>query len=406
MRTMILLLWCVPVLAGQAAPTGAGATEVTFGPRGELVVGGRSRFIVAGYRSGQTDSFIEALPSAAQAGFDMVHDYRFETWNVERNGLQGYVDEARRYLRRANQLDLGVFMGLPRTLVREANEAALTRIVTALKNEPSLWMWYIYDEPRPDILTPEAAASVHALLRRLDPIHPSILLSNRDETMEVYHAHCDVLWLDRYPVAATRPTATLLPIAQALDVARGTVPAGKPVWPVLQAHDNRGLPSLRKRVPDMKPPDDATYRPRESEVRAQAHVAIAHGSMAVAWYWGPESWYSMKSDTPRAWASLARVAQELGALEAVLLSPSVSPPTRLSFAPPTVLSWSRSHGGETWIGVVNADARQPARARLEIPVSGRRHRVVQGDAVVEVSKDGLELRLGPSGVAVIAIGAR
>lgn len=406
MRALLLALWALPALAGQSSTPSPGGTEVRFGPRGELIVGGERRFIVAGYRSGQTDGFTETLPSAEQAGFDMVHDYRFETWDLKRDGLQGYVQEARRYLRRAQQLGLGVFLGLPRELVRTGDEPKLTSIVEALRNEPALWMWYVYDEPRPDILALDTAARVHGLLRRLDPRHPSILLTNRDETMRAYHAHSDVLWLDRYPVVATRPTTTLLPIAEALESARATVPAGKPLWPVLQAHDNRGNPSLRKRVPGMKAPDDATYRPNESEIRAQAHVAIARGAMAVAWYWGPDTWYSMKTDTPRAWESLVRVVKELGSLEDVLLSPPAAQAVELSGAPPTVLSWSRSHGGETWVGVVNADAQKPARVLLKAPAAPGGYRLVLGDGVVAAGKGGLQLRLGPSGVAVIAIGAR
>jgi hypothetical protein len=128
--------------------------------------------------------------------------------------------------------------------------------------------------------------------------------------------------------------------------------------------------------------------------------------MAVAWYWGPDSWYSMKTDTPRAWASLARVVQELGSLEDVLLSPPAAQPVELSGAPPAVLSWSRSHGGETWVGVVNADAQKPARVLLKVPAAAGDYRLVLGDGAVAAEKGGLQLRLGPSGVVVVAIGAR
>jgi hypothetical protein len=406
MRASLLAFCALPLLSGATPDAGSGAaTTVAFGPRGELVVDGKPRFVVAGYRSGQTDSFADALPSAAEAGFDMVHDYRFETWNLEREGLQEYIQEARRYLRRAEQHRLGVFLGIPRSLVRAGDEKAIGKIVAALASEPALWMWYVYDEPRPDVLAPAVAARVHGLLRRLDPRHPAILLSNRDETMRQYLAHCDVLWLDRYPVAATRAASDLMPIAQALDAARSAAGPAKPLWPVLQAHDNRGNPGLQKRVAAMKRPDDATHRPNESEVRAQAHVAIARGAMAVAYYWGPDSWYSMKDHTPRAWASLSRVVRELGSLESVLLSePPAQPPT-ISRAPPTVLSWSRSHRGETWVGIVNADARKPVRVTVKSPAAARGFRKVQGDGDVSAANGGVAVRLPPAGVAVIEFGA-
>ena len=174
-------------------------------------------------------------------------------------------------------------------------------------------MWYVYDEPRPDTLSIEAASRVYNLLRRLDPQRPSIMLTNSDSAVRQYSPYCDVLWRDRYPIAATSlQRSSLSPIAEALETAMKTVPPGKPVWPVLQAHDNKGSPNLRKRAPTLPRPDDRNHRPNEAELRAQAHVAIARRAMGVAYYWAPETWYSMKRETPGTWASLTRVLQELG----------------------------------------------------------------------------------------------
>ncbi|MGH8223109.1 MAG: hypothetical protein ACREQZ_09050, partial [Woeseiaceae bacterium] len=285
-----------------------GRVQVQFGDRGELIVDGKRRFVRAGYRSGQVDGFTGALRSAAEAGFDMVHDYHFESFDIAQLGVQRYIQDARAYLRRAEQLGLGVFLGLPRTAVRAADESTLATIVGELSNERALWMWYIYDEPRPDVLSIETASRVYNLLHRLDPQRPSIMLTNRASTMQQYHPFCDVLWFDRYPIAATSiKKSSLSPIAEALATAMKTVPARKPVWPVLQAQDNKGNPSLRKRVPKLRPPDDRTHRPNEADLRAQAHVAIAQNAMAVVYYWAPEAWYSMKTDTPGIWTSLGRV---------------------------------------------------------------------------------------------------
>src|SRR5262245_52774221 len=159
------------------------AATIAFGDRGELIVNGNRHFILGGYRSGQQDTFDNALPSAAEAGFSMVHDYRFEGMNTgQAGGVQKYIDDARTYLRKADQLKLGVFLGLPRDAVTAANEDVLTQIVNQLSGEPALWFWYVFDEPNPSKVSPDAVSRVYQLLHRLDPKHPAVILSNRGDT--------------------------------------------------------------------------------------------------------------------------------------------------------------------------------------------------------------------------------
>ncbi len=414
LASMALLAAAAPGLAGsrpddspaaaEAGGPACGPVKVSFGERGELVVDGTRRFIRAGYRSGQTDNLVEALPTARKAGFDLVHDYHFETFDLAKGGIEGYVQEARRYLRRAEQSGLGVFLGLPRDLVRNGDEKAIGKIVQALSREHALWLWYLYDEPKPDVLPVDTAKSVYALLHRLDPGHPVIILSNRDETMKQYQAACDVLWLDRYPVAATVKTPSLKAIAGALDAARVTAGSRKPIWPVLQAQDNRGSPALQKKAAHLGAPTDATYRPSEAEIRAQAHIAIARGAMATAFYWAPESWYSMKTDTPHAWAALSRVVQEIGSLEPVLLDATTPQAVAMTGDSGGVLAWSRVHEGRTYLGFANSDTHKGARFRVPLPVAGGTLTPVLGDGKVAASSSSLDVELGPAGVAVVSIG--
>ena len=93
------------------------------------------------------------------------------------------------------------------------------------------------------------------------------MLTNKSSTMQQYRAYCDILWFDRYPIAATSiEKSSLKPIAEALDTAMKAGPVSeKPVWPVLQAQDNKGSPTLRKKRPDLQRPDDRTHRPNEAE---------------------------------------------------------------------------------------------------------------------------------------------
>src|SRR5262245_61152097 len=146
----------VPANAAEVAkPSPAKGVSVSFGNRGELIIDGKPRFIRGGYRSGDGDNLTERLSSAADAGFDLIHDYRFESMNVS-NGVDDYVQTARGYLRRADELGLGVFLGLPREAVKQGDEQAITQIVKTLSSEHALWMWYLYDEPNPNKVSPEA----------------------------------------------------------------------------------------------------------------------------------------------------------------------------------------------------------------------------------------------------------
>jgi hypothetical protein len=319
-----------PFMRAGAAPAepapakrAQGRPEIRFGERGELIVDGKRRFIRGGYRSGQVDGFTDALRSAADAGFDMVHDYHFDGFDIGQHGTQKYITDARAYLRKAGQLGLGVFLGLPRAAVTAADEATLTEIVSALADERALWMWYIYDEPNPARLSIDNAGRVYRLLKQLDPGRPSIMLTNKPDTLPQYLPYCDVLWYNRYPIAAT----------------------------------------------------------------------------------APQTWYSMKTDTPGVWASLGRVLKELGSLEAVLLAEPAQP-LQMSDRETRILSWTRMHEGNVYVGLVNTDINAPAEAKFLAPDATGEFRQVAGAGTLKGADRGATVRLGPAGVIVIAADAR
>jgi hypothetical protein len=377
--------------------------EVALGERGELIVAGKPRFVRGGYRSGQGDRYIEALPSAAEAGLSLVHDYRFEQEDPGRAGLGQFVKDARAYLKRAHQLGLGVFMGLPRAAVRAYDEEVIATIVSSLSNEPSLWLWYVYDEPKEATLAVETASRIHGLLRRLDPNRPAVILANSVPSVLRYHPFCDLLWYDRYPVVATsNDLISLAPIAAALQASREVVSSGKPVWPVLQVQDNRGSPSLRKRMVKLAAPTDATHRPTVGEIRAESHLAIAQGSMGVVYYWAPDSWYSMKSDTPGTWAGFSQVLKELASLEPVLLS-GESPQVLVTGGHDKVMMWTRQLGGEVYVGLVNAAQHAKAELKLQAPFAPASMRKVSGDGKAVLEGSTVRVSLGSAGVVVLAL---
>ena len=395
-----------PAAAAPATQAAArrGPPQISFGRRGELIIDGKPRFIRGGYRSGQEDRFAEALRSAADAGFDLVHDYRFESFDVERQGVKQFITDARAYLRKADQLGLGVFLGLPRKAVSSADEASLTAIVKALANEHALWFWYIYDEPSEQELPLASAEKVYALLRRLDPERPSVILANTPGTLTQYLPFCDLIWSNRYPIAATAPEkSSLRPLADTVRTNMKAAQGRKPLWSVVQGQDNKGSPKLRQRRPDLPKPDDRNHRPNAAELRAAAHIAIASGSMAVVYYWAPEDWYSMKKDTPAIWASLGKVVHELGELEPVLLSPAAPGILQTIRTDDRVMTWTRSHAGKVYVGLVNAEINGPAQVTFRSPDAAGEFAPVIGNGDLARGKGGeVSVRLGPAGVLVIA----
>jgi hypothetical protein len=233
------------------------------------------------------------------------------------------------------------------------------------------------------------------------------VLANKPHLAQMYQPYCDVLWFDRYPFTATgQEKISLRAQVDALDAARRSVPAGKPVWPVLQAFDNRGNPNLRaKSRKPMARPSDADHRPNEAELRAQAHIAIANDAPAVVFYWGPESWYSMRRDTPGVWRSLSRVVNELSDLESILLAPEADGAVTTNSRTDEVLLWTRSSGGRVYVGVANSNVHSPASLQLRSARGGGFQQIL-GDGIVQATGNDYDVRLGPAGVVVFAIGAR
>ncbi|HEX7008465.1 MAG TPA: hypothetical protein VF184_00690 [Phycisphaeraceae bacterium] len=380
---------------------------VRLGARGELIVNGKPVFVVGGYRSGQVDAFVDALPSARDSGFNLVHDYWFENQDIEDDDdLDRYIQQARQYLGRAHQLGLGVFLGLPRSAVSGMrggayNEPVLARIIAELSGEPALWLWYIMDEPNTDKMTIADAARVYRLIKRLDPNHPAIMLTNLPErTLEFGH-FCDVLWYDRYPIIASSDRLrSLAPLSRAVHYNRKMVPE-KPLWLVLQGHDARASRSVRRKMPGLSMPSDSDHRPNEAEVRAQAHLAIAQGLMAVVYYWGPDSWYSMRDDTPGVWKSFSTVMHELRELEPVLLSTQPVPEFHIAGGNDKVVMWSRALNDRVCVGLVNTSCHVPSRLSIA-PISGvGRAEQVLGDGEVQFGDREAAVELGPAGVVVL-----
>ena len=175
---------------------------------------------------------------------------------------------------------------------------------------------------------------------------------------------------------------------------------------MLQAFDNRGNPKLRaKSHKPIDRPNDSNHRPNEAELRAQAHIAIAHQAMAVVYYWAPENWYSMRRDTPGVWRSLTRVLHELRELEPVLLAPDAGGVVTMKGGGDDVMMWTRANEGRVYVGVANSNIHSPANVKVEATRGGDLKQIL-GDGSVRATGRRYDVRLGPAGVVVFALGAQ
>ncbi len=375
---------------------------VAYRGDGALLVDGRPTFAVGGFRSGQTDDGINALPTAREAGLSFVHDYANDRVpDLKRLGLDAMIERTRAYLRAAEREGLGVVLALPRQAVVQFDEPVLARWVSELSGERGLWFWYLYDEPDPKIVPPLAASRSYQLVTRLDPNHPVVVVCNRESSTAIYHGFADAVWPDKYPVTATgREMISLSPLYADLRGTRQAVGPDQPIAPVLQLHDNRGIPWLRKDNPDLARPSDHDHRPTADEVRAMAHLSLAAGVRGLSFYWAPESWYSMKSNAPGLWRSFGGVVRELRELEAVVLADSPAERTEFSFDPQRkVAAWSRVLEGELWLGLVNPDVERD----VEVALSQEGWSVHAAHAGSRLDSDG-RATLGPAGVLVLRHG--
>lgn len=383
-----------------------GVPGIRVAEQGHLLINGDPLFVRGSYRSGQTDDYIDALPSAAEAGFNVVHDYRFDRFDYESKGVSAYIDAARNYLDAARDNGLGVFLAIPRDAVNTFDEDAIARMVSELSDHPALLLWYLYDEPYPSKQPVWNHAQSYRLIKRLNPRRPVVTLPNHVEAMITFAPFSDIVWTDRYPFTASgRDAISIAPIAAHIQSYRQILDdmgMDKPVWTVVQVHDNQTIPHLRREM-DLDLPTAGEYRPTESEIRAQSHVALANGSGSLVYYWAPDDWINMKTDVPEVWASFSKVLHELAELDEVLTRGEPTAAVHIRGGGDKLVFWSRRLGGEIYIGIANSSVYESDSAILETDFDRTGWRQIQGDGEATEKDDGLHLDFPGAGTIVLCI---
>lgn len=218
-----------------------------------LVVDGKPFFTLGMYHVGEAD-----LPAVAALGINTVQ------------GWGGNLERARRFLDAARQNGLKVLLEMGGMVDQTVNRQAIEAHVQAFKDHPALLAWYVRDEPSPaqQPVVREAAE----LFRRLDPAHPTYMVSCRPSEFAAEAHLADIFAVDPYPL----PGGAITTVAKWTDAARKATLDERPVWLIPQAHDNTSY--------DRKPPERGARPPTPEQERCMLYQCLIHGAKGIVWY--------------------------------------------------------------------------------------------------------------------------
>lgn len=202
----------------------------------------------------------DLLYLARMKGFEVVHNYRFEEVRDKDEELAGYLNAA-------GTLGLKVMVGFDRK--DGFTKARAEERVRKFKEHPAVWAWYLYDEPKPEML--ERANEVVASIRRNDDKHPLIIASKTPE----YVALVDMSLAYSYPVKdQPSPTNDLNDYVIKTEAA---VAGGKPFISLIQTFNwNHYWPFAKRR--------EGNRLPTLAEMRFMAYAGILQGCRGVFFF--------------------------------------------------------------------------------------------------------------------------
>ncbi|MCC6444152.1 MAG: hypothetical protein IT210_11955 [Armatimonadetes bacterium] len=299
----------------------------------------------------------EAMPTVKRAGFEVVHDYRFEGSPDDRDALN-YLDAAAR-------AGLRVFIGFDRGgstkkgLVQGNKEHIIER-VAALCAHPSLFCWYLFDEPEiaSQYISPKTLTAYANLIRRLDPYHP-VVVTTWGPRMAAYRRSFDTHWTQAY----TTPAG----VVSQIEEHRRLLGPKTPITLLAHCYDRDQFEASRRGQPF----DPARFRPDPDWMMAAAFAGVTQRVNGLWWWWyadKAEDWPTV-ADVPAAWEGLSQVVQRLQALEPVITDP-VRPQTGSINISGGKIHWWRKRTGKQTTLIAVSTSEQPVRVSLPAPVIG------------------------------------
>jgi hypothetical protein len=328
--------------------------KISFRKDKIMLINNKAFFPLGAYRD-PSDS-IDDFSGLQEAGFNLTHDYRFET--PAKN--KGTLKEAKKYLKNAERHAIKVFMGIRRNDVRKLNSPAIQKYCAVLKGYKSLLTWYLYDEPlcTHSMIPIIGLEKAYKAIKSVDSTHPVNIVFAMMPTakeMKSLNKTFDLFWTDNYPVKAD-----VFDVPQYYDfLLKSKAKAGKkPFWSVIQAFD----PNIwyeKSKVPKY---------PTPKQSRLLAHLSLAAGAEGIIWYWSPSRMtYNIKKDTPHIWKGICDTVQEIKSLIPFLTGNRSKYSLQIH---PNLRYWSYAANGKRVLAIMNI-SNQKMQVDISIKLSSK-----------------------------------
>ena len=322
------------------APKPPNAVEIDG--KGRYREGGKTIFPIGIYEVEQ-----RYFPTVKEAGFDIVHLYR---WERDRDDAA-----CREYLAGSRKAGLrGAFVGFDRTAIIGGDLEHIARRVAALADQAGLFCWYLYDEPESmrQFVSPDALGDCADLIRRLDPYHP-VAASTWGNA--AYRRSWDTHWTQAYG----NPAESL---AEA-DRQRSRL-GDTPVTLLVYCNDDKQALARRLGTP---PNHDAFGRDRDW-MRACAFLSIVRECNGEFWWWFSKDsdWYYPASQSPKAWADLTGIVREIRSVRRFVAAEGPVVSGTAESGEDKVAWWRKTVDGKTLFIAVNT-ADHPVSVTVAVP---------------------------------------
>jgi hypothetical protein len=170
--------------------------------------------------------------------------------------LMPYVEEAdkaeiQEFLDASSEVGMKVLLELSRPLVESESISGVKDFVRTYKDNPSVYAWYLYDEPevkKPKPLSPVSLQKLYQTIKKEDNSKPVALVISKINKIKYYIGAMDILMWDSYPCENGVAEFAWIPSyrRELHEIISFASSKNKKFWNVLQAY---GENQFNKRLP-------------------------------------------------------------------------------------------------------------------------------------------------------------
>ena len=293
-----------------------------------------------------------------QAGFDVIHTYRWEG-DQDDVACRQYLDDcwAADHLRAFIGFDRGNGSG---NGIVQGNLRHVAERVGALADHPALFCWYLFDEPEVpgQYVAPKLLTEFAELVRQLDPYHP-VVMTTWGSGMNRYRRTWDTHWTQAYQ----KPDGVVRQIAEH----RRFLNNDSPITLLIHSYDKEQSTALRSHRIEKFDPNN--FKPDYDWMRAAAFVGIAKDVNGLWWWWfarrAGNSYYAVGS-IDSGWKNLQKVVAEIAALRPVLNAVAPTKSGTVTVGKANIEWWSKTVDGKTTFIAINT-SEDPVTATIPLP---------------------------------------